>query len=329
MASEPEQSGKRTLKTLEGFSLLELLVSVTILAIIVVVLMSMLNSSASVWRRGSSKIQAFQEARAAYEGMTRKISQATLNTYWDYDYDPATGNPTKYKRQSELAFVSGPQATLLSATAEPRTHAIFFQAPLGYTTNTAYANLRSLLNACGFFLEFGDDLADRPGFLTSGTIVPTRQRFRLKELWQPSENLSVYASTPATNWFAATPSSTLAENIIALVILPKLPEKEDPEADDLAPSFGYDSTDSSRTNTVNQLPPLVQVVMVAIDESSAKRFENGNTAPTYGVDWAGLFQTADKLQADLQSLEAQLAANNVTYQIFNSSIPIEGAKWSR
>lgn len=311
-----------------AFSLLEMLVSVTILAVLVVVLLSMLNSSTTIWRRGASKIQTFQEARAAYEGMTRKISQSTLNTYWDYETNSA-GDPIRYKRQSELAFVSGPEASLLPAVTSPRTHAIFYQAPLGYTTNTSYANLRSLLNASGFFLEFGDDQADRPVFLANNTAVPSRQRFRLKELWQPSENLAVYTSTPPAGWITNAPTSTLGENIIALVILPKLPEKEDATGTALAPGFVYNSTDASRTNTVNQLPPLVQVVMVAIDEASAKRFENGSTAPTYGIDWANLFFDPAKLSADIGKVEEKLIENKITYQIFNSTIPIEGAKWSR
>jgi len=311
-----------------AFSLLEMLVSMTILTLLVVGLLSMLNSSMTLWRRGTSKIQTFQEARAAYEGMTRKISQATLNTYWDYETN-ATGDPVRYKRQSELAFVAGPAATLLTTAAAPRTHAIFYQAPLGYTTNATYGNLRSLLNASGFFLDFGDDQADRPDFLVNNAAVPSRQRFRLKELWQPSENLAVYASAPAANWVTNAPSSTLGENIIALVILPKLPEKEDPTGTALSPGFVYNSTDSLRPGTVNQLPPLVQVVMVAIDEASAKRFADGTTAPTYGVNWANVFQDPAKLGEDIASVEAKLVENKITYQIFNSTIPIEGAKWSR
>lgn len=307
-----------------------MLVSVTILTVIVFVLFSLLDSSTTIWRRGASKIQTFQEARAAYEGMTRKISQATLNTYWDYEYD-TNGNPTKYKRQSELAFVTGSQATLMSTAPNPRTHTIFFQAPLGYTNNSAYANLRSLLNTSGFFLEFGDDQASRPGFLQNFAPVPAKHRFRLKELWQPTENLAVYATSPPADWFTttATNTSTLAENIIALIVLPKLPEKEDAEGDDLAPTYAYNSTDTTKPATVHQLPPLVQLIMVAIDETSAQRYENGATAPTYGVDWAQLFLDPKNLSTDIATLETQLVAKGIVYQIFNSTVPIEGAKWSR
>lgn len=311
-----------------GFSLLELLVSITILAIIVMALSSILSSSTTAWRRGSSKIQTFQDARAAYEAVTRKLSQATLNVYWDYETD-SSGNPVRYRRQSELAFVSGAEAVLLPAESDPRTHAVFFQAPLGFSAIPETNGLESLLNACGYFLDFGPDTDDRPPFLADGALVPTRHRFRLKELWEPTENLRVYQNTPATNWISATPSAVLAENIIALVILPKLPQREDPTGAALAPDYLYNSTDPSSPETHNQLPPLVQVVMIAIDESSATRAASGTNAPTYGVDWNQVFQNAENLNADLQTVESRLVSEQINYQVFNSTIALEGAKWSR
>jgi hypothetical protein len=61
----------------------------------------------------------------------------------------------------------------------------------------------------------------------------------------------------APHWIAATPSVTLAENIIALIILPKLPEKDVIAANLLSPRFAYDSTDRSTAKeaALYQLPP--------------------------------------------------------------------------
>jgi uncharacterized protein (TIGR02599 family) len=97
----------------EGFSILEMLVSTAILAVLMGLLFSVLNSGTKLWSTGASKIQAFQEARAAYEVMTRKIGQATLNVYWDYETN-SFGDPIRYKRQSELQFLSGPTSDLRS-----------------------------------------------------------------------------------------------------------------------------------------------------------------------------------------------------------------------
>ena len=57
---------------------------------------------------------------------------------------------------------------------------------------------------------------------------------------------------------------------------------------------------------------------------------NGSTIPDFGIsDWSNLFVDPDKLTDDLRTLEAALTAKSMTYQIFDSLVPIEGAKWSR
>lgn len=329
----------RITKACAGFSILEMLVSTAILAVLMGLLFTVLNSGTKIWTTGTSKIQAFQEARAAYEVITRKIGQATLNVYWDYNTN-SLGEPIGYKRQSELQFLSGPASSLLgSSVTNSQTHAIFFTAPLGYTTNSSYNQLRSLLNASGFFLEYGSDGLDRPGFVTGK--VNERYRWRLKELWQPTENLSIYTnainwlSSHSDGWFSTALTTankaTVAENIIAIGIRPRLPEKEDSTGNALLnSSFVYNSKDASMSNTFNQLPPLVQVVMVAIDERSAARLPNESSPPNLGIpNFNTLFTKPADFDKDLKTIEDALISKNITYQIFNSMVPIEGAKWSR
>jgi len=332
MDSKPRQS---------GFTIVELLVATAVLMLLMALLLSALNSSMTIWTRGSSKIQSFQQARAAYEAMTRKISQATLNIYWDYDTDAAT-NPIGYKRQSELQFLSGPATNLISGATNTRTHAVFFVAPLGYATTTT--NLQSLLNACGYYLDFGPDSPPSP--LTASYA---KSRFRLMEIWQSSENLGIYSSnkplsTSANSWYSTNGASMLAENIIALIIRPRLPQREDPTGNALVSSSGFiynsfatnsfTATNSSGAvstgNTLHQLPPVVQVTMVAIDERSALRNANSTSMPDYGVtNFSQLFTTPADFQQDLQTLESGLISKNITYQIFDTLVPLEGAKWSR
>jgi uncharacterized protein (TIGR02599 family) len=311
-----------------GFTIVELLVATAVLMLLMALLLSALNSSMTIWTRGASKIQSFQQARAAYEAMTRKISQATLNIYWDYDTDAAT-NPIGYRRQSELQFLSGPTANILPGAGNSRTHSVFFVAPLGYATTTT--NLQSLLNACGYYLDFGPDSPPSP--LTASYA---KSRFRLMELWQPTENLGIYGAnkpsgSPANTWYSTNGASMLAENIIALIIRPRLPQREDPTGNALVTSgFIYNSFNSNTSNTLHQLPPVVQVTMVAIDERSALRNENGTSMPDYGVtNFSQLFTTPADFQQDLKKLEDGLISKNITYQIFDTLVPLEGAKWSR
>src|SRR5688572_30327060 len=123
-----------------GFSLVELLVSITLLAILVGFVMQITDQTSQVWRSSMAKIQSFQEARAGFEAMNRNLSRAALNVYHDY-YDsgspprrrtPETSSafaPSFYDRASELHFISGNAQELLKnspAEIKTRTHAVFF-----------------------------------------------------------------------------------------------------------------------------------------------------------------------------------------------------------
>ncbi|MDQ3623942.1 MAG: prepilin-type N-terminal cleavage/methylation domain-containing protein, partial [Verrucomicrobiota bacterium] len=152
-----------------AFTLIELLVSLAVIALLSLVLISITGQSSDVWRQARSKIDQFRGARDGFESITRRLSQATLNTYLDY-YDNKgrrrtqanvkTFAPTSYGRYSELRFVSGPAEQLLEEATVPRpTHAVFFQAPLGFVEDFAeFRGLDNLINTWGYFLEFNSDM---------------------------------------------------------------------------------------------------------------------------------------------------------------------------
>ena len=66
-----------------GFTLTEILVATAILAIIIGILFSMTQQTGKVWKNTTGKVEVFRTARNAFEAMTRTLSQATLNTYYD------------------------------------------------------------------------------------------------------------------------------------------------------------------------------------------------------------------------------------------------------
>jgi len=333
-----------------GFTLVELLVSMTILMILMGIMVSIVSQTGAVWKRTTAKANQFREARAAFETITRHVSQATLNTY--YDYFDASGNPrnptsttpfypASYGRQSELRFRTGLTSVLLGRT-EPLFpgHGIFFQAPLGFADTPSYTGLGNLLNTWGYYVEFRSD-SDRPTFV-AGT---TRYRFRLMEYMQPSENFQLY--TPlAPNWLTSVATSmqshVVANNIILLVILPRLPAvgaTGDPSVDvdghRLAPAYAYDSVTTGQAasaaelNSKHQLPPVVEITMVAIDEASAIKVESGASAPNFGL--TSLFKSSlpSQREADMDTLEATLVAQKLNYRVFTTEVNIRGAKWSR
>ncbi len=110
-----------------GFTLIELLVSVAILALLLLIIASIIDATRRTWGYASGRIEEFRGAREAFEAITSKLSQATLNPYWDYN-DP--NDPTSYARQSELRFLSGPASSILSNSAA-KTHGVFFHRSLG------------------------------------------------------------------------------------------------------------------------------------------------------------------------------------------------------
>jgi len=314
--------------------------------ILMVVLAGMVGLTSRSWSGTRGKISQFQQARASFDALTSRLSEATLNPVLDYvdaggDFREAGDRdfkPERYVRRSDLRFLSGPGLTGRTGST---THAVFFQSPQGISD--VLGGLDRMLNTCGFFIELGDDAAWLPSILPASQA---KTRFRLLQLVEPTEKLSVY-SGGGTSWFqdslgTGSGVSTVAENVVALVLLPKLSESDQAAGgfDDasLAPNYLYDSTVAraeSALNSSNQLPPVVFVLMVAIDEASAARMTPVQQSELKTL-LDGLFLAAGSasdrsrpgLAKDLATLGEFLASRGIAYQVFQSNIALKSAKWS-
>jgi uncharacterized protein (TIGR02599 family) len=354
-----------------GFTLTETLLTGSILAIIMGVLLAMTDSTARLFRGNAAKMEQFQDSRVAFEALSRRLSGATLNTYLDFQYQLSTnGNngaqsrtPTGYERGSELRFRSGPMARFSTGQPNPDhfrpTHGVFFQAPGGVVDDVEKLGAANdLLNSWGYFVEAGSDAEFMPECVRAR--VPARRAYRLMEFMEPSESLSVYQFQRArsTDWFMRSvdakknrPVRVLAEDVIALILLPKL-SHADAESQrrvgrgtTLAPEFNYDSTQSNDDPVLSpkhQLPPLMEVVMIALDRPSAERLAiEFKDDPAMGLDFDGYFEkpeslhsdrtpTAEGLNGDLVRFEEQLAKKlGLNYRVFVTNVGIRGSKWSR
>lgn len=305
-----------------GFTLLELMVSVVLIAAIMGMVIAVADQVSGIWRGTASKIEQFSEARNAFDSLSRRLSQATLNAYWDYD-DP--NHPQRYIRRSDLRFVC--------KRGEAGSQELFFQAPFGYSETRK--GMSGALNTWGYYVEYGDDGGTRPPF------VPTRPRwrFRLMEYMEPAERFALYkdgsAWEPPSGDARKPYAHVLAENVVALVALPRLSPREDAAGTALAPKYEYNSADDGSPDTRNQLPPVVQVAVVAIDEASALRM-SANDVEAVKTRLDRLFQDAGHFASDLTrsaggdgSLEALLIARRINYHIFTTNVLLRGAKWSR
>lgn len=311
-----------------GFTLLELLVGVILLVILTSLSLSIFTATTSAWRANKARMSAFTEARVAFDTFTRRLSQATLNAYWDYDNRDA---PTRYLRESELHFIQGKASALLPALSNTSTDSVFFVAPLGITDNPSYQSLAKMLTACGFYVRFGD-IATRPAFLDGKVETPFR--FRLYQFLQPGERLSIYASHQRTAWFQddlANWSFSMADNVIGLILRVKDPDTS-------VVSYSYDSRPATYPDDPpapspadNQLPPVVSATLVVIDEDSARRLAEkfGNDPPPVLPD-SGAFSIPANYEEDIAHWEAKLKgfAPKIAYRIFTADIPLRGAKWS-
>ena len=240
-------------RSTSGVTLIELLVAMAVLIIVMLAITAAMGTMQNLWVRVRGKADAFRNTRIALDTMVQRVNQATLNSRWEPNTDTATQAQEPRLRTSDLHFVSGPAATLLSDGSRYMGHALFFQGPYGepasesnQQTQLTYDQLGHTLCGWGYFVEFGSDASERPSFLNSvQDRFPPRRRFRLWEFRQPAQELSLFEMDTQTppkpkidgaasreqlyEWFTQPlresdakrrHASVVAENILALVITP-------------------------------------------------------------------------------------------------------------
>ena len=324
-----------------GFTLLEMLVSVAVLAAMMVAVAALMNATSSSYRMISGKMDIFESARTGFETLSRTIRQATIQSYLGYD-DPKV--PTRYALKSDLHFISGPRDALglANAAGTYSPHALFFQAPLGVADGAALQTANGLLCSTGFFLDYGDE-PGRPPPVDNKT--PHRYRYRLFQFIQPRESMDVYNRTltsttsdgqtfplsndsyDGTDWFSAAKTGgfchVLAENVVALAILPVFNGSP-------APSYLWNSRDPAAAGSYShhRLPQSLKVAMAVIDETSAKKLDQGTTPPVLFP--ATLFSNVADYDQNIADLKRILSQHQppLTFRIFSAEIPISTSDWN-
>ncbi len=342
-----------------AFTLVELMVACAVMAVMLILISVTIGQVGKGVKTSTEKVDAFQSARAGFETVTRALSVATLNTYWDYyiltnntyqSRGSFTNPPQFYGRQSDLHFLVtnlGAPTTFGGFSSNSTvTHGVFFQAPLGYSTNTNSITPPGALNGCGFFVAFGND-PTRPGI----TGLTNRPRFRLYQWLQSSEELREVSDTGKIDPAWINPSTNngarpLAENIIAFVV--RVPGTNATVTSTNATNYFWNSG-TTWTNTMtnqppqmHQLPPLVEITMVAVDEAAANRLLVGTatndavraanalmTGVFLGANaYRSLFTNNANYSADLKRVTDGLNGRRVPYRVFTTTIPLRSSRWS-
>ena len=263
---------------------------------------------------------------------------------------PGAAAPPGFPKDTSLNLVSP------FAGATPVTHAMFFQVPVGRTNTPADAPLRTLLNTVGFYVEYGkiSDLSP-----TVRGAAPADKRFRLMMLTEPSESLSVYNLTQTRTytgkeWYTVPLKQTadpadptkksynvhlLAENVVAMVVRPKKYVPGPPAAWSYFLPYPYDSaynnpavgtTGWKQSETQHELPPVVELTLIALDATSAQRLEilSGNdSVTTLGLSALFANPSDATYASSMKTLTAYLTAHRLTYRLFTTDVSVEGAQW--
>ena len=333
----PDHNRNRSIRNRQAraFTLLELLVTLAIVLVICVALSQFVDETGKVWK--SAATDHFVEAQQAFDTVAQNLAAATLEPYQDYANSSgsfrisgtANFSPDHLARRSDLDFVCGPAAGasgLLAGSNRTATgSAVFFLAPQGYSQTYPHQGMQQLLNACGYFVEFSDD-STAPSFVLSQSHF---WRWRLKQVQQPTESLQIFAAPDSPTWLAQvispqTPDTVLAENILTLIVLPERAAADTT----LAPTFSYDSRNTTNKLTLHQLPPCVHLALVAMDDVAAQQLADRNGSVPPQLVPATLFQQATQLSADLATLDQSLTAQQIQHRIFQRDIRLPAADWS-
>ena len=324
---------------------------------VMLVLIGTTNAVSKLWRKAAMKTASYSEAREAFDTLTAQLAQLSLQPYWDYvDASGSVRNstnlesfvPAAIKRQSDLHFIMGPTTDVVpgtSAATHPG-HAVFFQRLGGRDSDLPFSNL---LETAGFFVESVDASSDpyTPSAVLSA-VKPSGQKMRLVEVQALPADTTVYSSTNASGgaaqakWISdlnvGNPAQrslkrVAAENVILLILRARLSEAEDSTGAALAPDYLYDSRAwvSEKSNraerTRNTPPPIIDVVMVVLEEDSADRLSRSGKLTPSGMGYDGLFTNAADLDDDLQQLQDSLNNNKIGHRVLRASVPIANARW--
>lgn len=323
-----------------AFTLLEMMVAVTILTMILATLGLMMLSSMKVWQKASLQTERSRGVRQGIQ-LERILSQATL--FWHYEYaqhesllTPSNEKsfvPDSYARYSDLRFRCGLASTLGISNlrnGEVVSHAVFFQAPLGIREKRLeWKSSSDLLNTVGFYVEYGDFSEENPKF-----VKKSQKKFRLMQMVEPAEFLSIAKYTSRSSrgnangkyqgseWYKiplSEPSYSyvVAENVIALVLRAH-------DGKNQLNTYDYDSSIPGKMH--HELPPTIEMTMIFLDEKSAQTLTDLNAVDV--LDLSSYFQETSNYEDDLLRIQKDLTSKKLSFQVISHSVTLENSTWN-
>ena len=240
-----------------AFTLIELLISMAILAAIAVLMTNILGGVNRVWTNGDQRVQNFQAGRAVTDLISRELSQAAISP--------------------RLQFVQDPTVPTTTPVQAPNSRSLFWQAPLNTTEGKANCEV-------GYYLVRDDANAI---YQLKRLLIPPSDTTQFLIYNSPP---SATRASWVTNADFAANSSTVADGVIALWFrcfdgngdpIPWLFSNTgaaSPITFNSAASFQWQTgTSSSFTYTgtstaqAHRLPASVEVTIVTLDSTALVR----------------------------------------------------------
>lgn len=271
-----------------AFTIVELLVAMSVLVVILVLLVSMSDQAAKLWRDGGNHAQRRSNGRALLQFIAREIAMAAAPA--SSSYLVSAGGSSA---EANLQFLASMPESSGSATFIPdgllNPHAIFWQAPIA--KNTTAGDI-----ACvGYFLRWN----------TATTGVARGELCRYYTDPADGGNYRVYTKEnglPA-NWLAnidtVAPGAAgnyrgwFADNVIAfwvrLLDAKDRPITANADGDKISGGYGFDSTRGYRDADgliykAPAFPAAVEIALVTVEPTAASRITTPLHAQSNGPD---------------------------------------------
>ena len=350
-----------------AFTLIEMLVSMVIMSFIMIALVTALGQTQSLWNQTQDRAEKFREARIGFETVSRRLSNATLNPYWGYDdaenpTEYARQSGLHFVVGPSDVILEASRENCGSAVFFQAPFGYGGEEAGARGGGKDYEKLDDALNCWGYYVEYNSDMEIgrplRPDFLESSPATSgERMRFRLMEYRLPTERLALFdddfaagaplsealSSSDINHWFSDSitrveNSSPVAENILTMILTPRAPGKvasQSIEETDIAPDYHFDSRryqwddgNSLSEITRHQIPPVIDMTLIALTEASWNRFdESGGDALGLLEFVNSLFTESKRFDEDLKILEEKLASLKLDHRIFSTTIALRSGKW--
>ena len=240
-----------------AFTLIEMLVAVTVLILMMAMVFQIFNQASRIWLRGESRAETFQVARLAIESISREIEGAMVNT----NFNAATSKRISFvtfEDQNNLNTVDASPPATTSVQATPPNDQIFFVSGASDSGVQSYSDLTEY----GYFVVF---VASNYQTMQSNQYCLVRHQCRSDSgSWNPFT-----ANWQQTPGFSTASKTPLVDNVLRFELDYEKANTGLPQGSSIAADWSA-FNDSNGAAVV--LPRAVHITMSVLDRRFAARF---------------------------------------------------------